>query len=198
MRENMNKFTLRMKMTMRMAVKATLLAALMFGLAAMTAAANTSAAYQQTDPKLEASLIKQVHHALAMNPWYGVFDDLAYSVNGTEVTLTGEVVYPGTKEDAVASVKHIEGVTAVIDKITVLPASSMDYQIRRAEYRAIFSYAGLYRYAMGVNPSIHIIVSTGHVTLVGYVDNQTDANLAYMRANSVPGVFSVTNNLKVD
>ncbi|HEV2289186.1 MAG TPA: BON domain-containing protein [Candidatus Acidoferrales bacterium] len=194
MREKTSKITLWMKLA--------LLAALMFGLAAphaaaLSAASNRPVAYQQTDPKLEAGLIKQVHHALAMNPWYGVFDDLAYSVNGTEVTLTGEVVYPGTKEDAVASVKHIEGVTHVIDKITVLPFSSMDFQIRRAEYRAIFSYASLYRYAMGVNPMIHIIVDTGHVTLIGYVDNETDARLAYLRANSVPGVFSVTNDLKV-
>lgn len=142
-------------------------------------------------------LSKQVGHQLRMVPWYGVFDDLGYSVNGTEVTLTGAVVNPATKSDAVGYVKHIKGVTSVVNNIKVLPPSSMDFRIRRAEYRSIFGYAGLYRYAMGANPSIHIVVDTGHVTLVGYVSNQTDRQLAYMRADAVPGVFSVTNNLQI-
>lgn len=163
-------------------------------LAAAQPAATESA---QQNAKYEAWLNNQVRHQLALNPWYGVFDELGYSVNGTEVTLTGQVVYPGTKDDAVGAVKHIEGVTKVVDNIKLLPLSSMDNGIRRAEYRAIFSYAGLYRYAMGVNPSIHIIVDMGHVTLVGNVDNQGDAHMAYMRASMVPGVFCVTNNLKV-
>jgi hyperosmotically inducible periplasmic protein len=157
-------------------------------------AANAPA---QQNAKYEAWLNNKVRHELAMDPYYGVFDILAYSVNGTEVTLTGQVVNPATKIDAVGAVKHIEGVTKVNDNITVLPPSSMDAGIRRAEYRAIFSYSDLYRYAMGVNPGIHIIVNTGHVTLIGVVDNKTDSQMAYMRANSVPGVFSVTNDLKV-
>jgi hyperosmotically inducible periplasmic protein len=150
---------------------------------------------QQNSP--EARINKQVYHQLATLPWYGIFDNLSYSVNGTQVTLAGQVVNPTTKSDAVRTVKRIEGVTGVVDNITVLPVSMMDNQIRRAEYRAIFSYAGLYRYAMGANPSIHIIVDNGHVTLVGFVSNKTDANMATMRANMVPGVFSVTNDLKV-
>ena len=132
-----------------------------------------------------------------MLPWYGVFDNLEYSINGKNVTLSGQVVNPATKRDALASVKHIEGVGNVVDNITVLPLSGFDNQIRRAEYRAIFSEAQLSGYSMGVNPSIHIIVNNGHVTLVGYVDNETDVHLATLRANSVPNVFSVTNNLKV-
>ena len=151
----------------------------------------------QQNAKYEAWLNNQVRHQLALDPWYGVFDVLGYSVNGTEVTLSGQVVYPGTKDAAVGAVKHIEGVTKVVDNIQLLPLSPMDNGIRRAEYRAIFSYAGLYRYAMGTIPSIHIIVDMGHVTLIGNVDNQSDAQMAYMRARMVPGVFSVTNNLKV-
>ncbi|MHB8410739.1 MAG: BON domain-containing protein [Candidatus Acidiferrales bacterium] len=147
--------------------------------------------------KYDTWLNKEVRHRLAMLPWYGVFDNLAYAINGNEVTLSGQVVNPSTKGDAVASVKHIEGVTKVVDNITVLPPSSFDNQIRRAEYRSIFSEASLSRYSMGVNPSIHIIVDNGHVTLEGYVDNATDIQLATIRANSVPNVFSVTNNLKV-
>jgi hyperosmotically inducible protein len=160
-------------------------------------AAKHTPAIASTSPKYEAWLTKQVHHKLAMLPWYGVFDNLSYSVNGTQVTLNGQVVNPATKSGAVGSVKHIEGVTKVNDNIKVLPPSSMDNRIRRAEYRSIFSEDGLGRYAMGVNPSIHIIVDNGHVTLVGYVDNKSDMQMAYMRANAVPGVFSVKNELKI-
>ncbi len=145
----------------------------------------------------QKSLTEQVGHQLALVPWYGVFDDLAYSVNGTQVTLTGAVVNPATKSDAVGYVKHIKGVTSVVDNIKLLPPSSMDAQIRRAEYRSIFGFGDLYRYSMGAIPSIHIIVDTGHVTLVGYVSNEGDLKMAYLRANSVPGVFSVTNNLQI-
>ena len=173
-------------------------------LATLTMAApNGLAASPATSPqrdsgaKYGAYLNKEVHHWLAMLPWYGVFDNLTYSINGTEVTLTGQVVRPVTKSDAIGSVKHIEGVTKVVDNITVLPPSGFDNQIRRAEYRAIFSEASLSGYSMGVNPAIHIIVNNGHVTLEGRVDNETDIHLATIRANSVPNVFSVTNNLKV-
>ena len=151
----------------------------------------------QRNSNYEAWLNNEVRHQLAMDPWYSIFDVLGYSVNGTEVTLSGQVVNPATKSDAASAVKHIEGVTKVYDNIEVLPPSPMDMGIRRAEYRAIFSYSDLYRYAMGANPSIHIIVENGHVTLVGNVDNKTDSQMAYMRANMVPGVFSVKNDLKV-
>ena len=160
-------------------------------------AAPVSNSAVQPDAKYEAWLNKQVHHKLAMLPYYGIFDDLSYSINGTEVTLDGKVLNPSTKSGAVASVKHIEGVTKVNDNIGVLPPSSMDARIRRAEYRSIFGFAGLYRYAQGANPSVHIIVENGHVTLVGYVDNKSDMQEVYMRANAVPGVFSVTNHLQL-
>lgn len=167
------------------------------GNAAQPVRSASATAAVQPDAKYEAWLTKQVHHKLAMLPYYGIFDDLSYSVNGTEVTLNGKVLNPSTKSGAVASVKHIEGVTKVNDNIGVLPPSSMDARIRRAEYRSIFGFAGLHRYAMGANPSIHIIVENGRVTLVGYVDNKSDMQEAYMRANAVPGVFSVTNHLQL-
>lgn len=174
---------------------ATLLIAAPAGFAASSAAPqreNTASSAKYT-----GYLNKEVHHRLAMLPWYGVFDNLEYTISGNDVTLSGQVVRPSTKSDALASVKHIEGVGNVVDNITVLPPSGFDNQIRRAEYRAIFSEAQLSGYSMGVNPSIHIIVNNGHVTLVGYVDNETDVHLATLRASSVPNVFSVTNNLKV-
>jgi hyperosmotically inducible protein len=95
-------------------------------------------------------------------------------------------------------VKRIPGVTNVVNDIKVLPLSPFDNKIRVATYRSVFGYAGLYRYAMGTNPSIHIIVDNGHVTLKGVVSNQGDKNLAYIRANGVPGVFSVSNELLVE
>ncbi len=151
----------------------------------------------QNQMTVEQHLSKQVRHALVTVPWYGVFDNLEYTVNGGEVTLSGQVVQPVTKSDAESAVKHVEGVTRVVDNIKVLPLSNFDDRIRRAEYRAIFGDAVLSRYSMGAVPAIHIIVDNGHVTLVGAVDRQTDADVARIRALSVPGVFSVTNSLHV-
>lgn len=142
-------------------------------------------------------LASQVRHELVMIPYYSVFDDLNYSVNNGVVTLSGAVTRPVVKTDAERSVKHLAGVTQVINNIRVLPLSSFDNRIRAAEYRTIYGFGGLYRYGLGTQPSIHIIVDNGHVTLVGVVDNEADKNAANIRANAVPGVFSVTNNLRV-
>ena len=138
-----------------------------------------------------------VRHALVMLPYYSIFDDLGFQVSGDVVTLAGDVTRPILKSDAEHAVKRIPGVAQVVNNIKVLPLSSFDWQTRRAVYRAIFANGPLYRYAMGTNPSIHIIVANGNVTLVGVVSNEADKDLAYIRANGVPGVFSVTNNLRV-
>lgn len=173
------------------AVVALALATLMVGAYAASAATTQD---QMTD---EQRLSKQVRHALVMIPWYGVFDNLEYTINGTEVTLSGQVVQPYTKDDAEKAVRHVNGITRVVDNITVLPLSRFDDQIRRAEYRAIFGAPELSRYSMGAIPSIHIIVNNGHVMLTGVVNNQMDSNIARIRALSVPGVFGVTNNLRI-
>ena len=142
-------------------------------------------------------LTSQVRHQLVMLPYYSVFDDLNYKVENGVVTLSGAVTQPVVKDDAARAVKHLAGVTQVVNNIRVLPLSSFDNRIRLAEYRSIYGFGGLYRYGMGTQPSIHIIVDNGHVTLVGVVDNQADKNTANIRANTVPGVFSVTNDLRV-
>jgi hyperosmotically inducible protein len=147
------------------------------------------------DPK--GDLPEAVRHQLVMLPYYSVFDDLQFSVENGVVTLAGDVTRPVLKSDAANIVKNIAGVTSVVNNIKVLPLSPFDNRIRVATYRSVFGYAGLYRYAMGANPSIHIIVDNGHVTLKGVVANQGDKNIAYIRANGVPGVFSVTNDLVV-
>jgi hyperosmotically inducible protein len=145
----------------------------------------------------EQRIAKEVRHELIMLPYYSIFDDLEYSVNGDTVTLLGAVVNPVLKKDAENAVKHIEGVNKVDNQIKVLPPSPMDDQIRRRVARQIYSQDGLYRYSMGAVPSIHIIVDNGHVTLKGVVDSQADDTLAKMAANQVPGVFSVTDDLQV-
>jgi len=143
-------------------------------------------------------LQKKVRHELVMLPYYGVFDNLAYSINGGTVTLYGQVVRPSTRSDAEHRVRKIAGVTRVVNNIKVLPLSSFDDRIRAATYRSIARMGGLYRYLQGTNPSLHIVVNNGHVTLEGVVSGSGDRNLAYMAANRVPGVFSVQNNLRVE
>ena len=140
---------------------------------------------------------ERVRKQLVTIPYFGVFDNLAYRVDGTTVTLYGQVVRPSTRSSAEKRVAKIEGVERVVNNIEVLPLSSFDDSIRVRAYRAIFRSGGLYRYAMGANPSLHIIVKGGHVTLEGVVSNRMDAQLAYMAASSVPGVFSVKSNLRI-
>ena len=147
----------------------------------------------------ETRIAKEVRHQLLMLPYYGIFDDLAFRVDGSVVTLEGAVVQPVLKSDAEHVVKKIEGVTKVINDIKVLPVSPMDDQIRIAEYRAIYGDPALStRYGYRALPSIHIIVENGHVTLEGVVANEGDKSLVNLRANGVPNVFSVTNNLRVE
>lgn len=155
------------------------------------------AVFAAAQPSQE-KLIKEVRHELVMLPYYGVFDNLAYRVDGAKVTLFGQVTNPVLKSDAEHVVKKIEGVELVDNQIEVLPLSPNDNRIRRAVYRAIFSKPPLERYQMGAVPPIHIIVKNGNVTLLGPVSSETDKNIAGIAANGVPGVFSVTNNLTVE
>ena len=143
-------------------------------------------------------LVREVRHELVMLPYYGVFDNLAYKVDGSTVTLLGQVTRPTLKSDAEHVVKDIEGVDKVVNDIEVLPLSPNDDRIRIALYRAIYSQPSLSRYGFQAVPSIHIIVKNGNVTLEGTVANQGDKDIAKLQANSVPGVFSVTNNLRVE
>jgi hyperosmotically inducible protein len=142
-------------------------------------------------------IAKEVRHELVMLPYYNVFDDLAYKVDGGAVTLFGYVTQPTLKTDAERSVRKIEGVTNVVNNIEVLPLSPNDDRIRRDVYRAIYSQPGLDLYSLRAVPTIHIIVKNGNVTLKGAVANQGDKDRAGIAANGVPGVFKVTNDLQV-
>jgi hyperosmotically inducible protein len=147
----------------------------------------------------DSAIAKQVRHQLLTLPYYGVFDDLAFRVEGSTVTLLGAVTRPTLKSDAENSIKRLEGVQRVVNQIEVLPLSPMDDQTRMAEYRAIYGDPELStRYGYRALPSIHIIVKNGSVTLEGVVANQFDKNLINVRANAVPNVFHVTNNLQIE
>jgi hyperosmotically inducible protein len=146
----------------------------------------------------QEKITKEVRHELVMLPYYGVFDNLAYRVDGSKVTLFGQVTKPVMKSDAENVVKRIEGVERVDNQIEVLPLSPNDDRIRVAVYRAIFSKPGLQRYQMGAVPPIHIIVKNGNVTLVGPVSSESDKTIAGMAANGVSGVFKVDNQLTIE
>ena len=162
-------------------------------------AQNTGAAERiQQGGAGQSNLVREVRHELVLQPYYGVFDNLSFRVDGSAVTLMGQVTNPVLKDDAGKAVKRIEGVTSVNNQIEVLPLSPMDQQTRLAVFRSIYSSPGFEKYAYQAVPPIHIIVKNGHVSLEGVVGNQMDKTLAGVRANTVPGIFSVDNHLRVE
>jgi hyperosmotically inducible protein len=153
---------------------------------------------QAPTDRAKRGIEREVRHELVMLPYYGVFDNLAFRVDGSTVTLLGQVTRPTLKSSAENVVKDIEGVEKVNNNIEVLPLSPNDDRIRLAAYRAIYGHTALNRYAIQAVPPIHIIVNNGNITLEGVVANEADKNIANIQARSVPGAFNVTNNLRVE
>lgn len=169
---------------------------LAFGIMASALVFSTQNALAST--RGTAWVENKVRHELNMLPYVNAFDYMSFTVDeNSNVTLMGEVTNPTLKSDAGNVVKRIEGVEHVDNQIKVLPVSFFDNGLRVRLFRTIYGYPVLQRYALGVNKPIRIIVENGHVTLIGYVDNQADKNIAGIRANGVPGVFSVDNQLEV-
>jgi len=166
------------------------------GLAVFTAL-MLSAQERPVSERAVQRIQKEVLHELRMLPYVNVFDNLAFRVDGYKVTLLGQVTNPTVKFDAEKAVKGIEGVEEVDNQIEVLPPSPNDDRLRRALFRAIYGYGPLEKYSLGVIKPIRIIVKNGHATLEGVVDSQADKDTVGLRANGVPGLFSVTNNLQV-
>jgi len=164
---------------------------------AMLLATLAPSAQNPPSDKAVQRIQKEVRHELLMLPYLDVFDNLAYKVDGYNVTLLGQVTRPSLKNDAENVVKKIEGVEKVDNQIEVLPPSPMDDQLRRRLYRAIYGFPSLQKYALGVQQPIRIIVKGGNVTLEGVVDSEADKNTAGIRAKTVSGTFGVTNNLQV-
>lgn len=153
---------------------------------------------QKTVPeRAEERIQREVRHEILMLPFYRVFDNITYKVEGYNVTLLGQVTRPTLKKDIENVVKRIEGVEKVDNQIEVLPVSTMDDQLRLALYRAIYGYPALERYALPVIKPIRIIVKNGNVALEGIVDSEGDKNMVNLLGNGVSGVFSATNHLEV-
>jgi hyperosmotically inducible protein len=169
------------------------------GVIACASASAPAAGHQdQPDPRVRR-VEMEVRHQLWMLPYFGVFDNLAFKVEpGGKVTLLGQVRKPTLKSDAERAVKSVEGVDTVDNQIEVLPLSPNDDRIRIRVYRAIYRNTALERYGIQAVPPIHIIVKNGNVALEGVVASEADKTLANIKARGVPGVFKVTNNLKVE
>lgn len=148
--------------------------------------------------KAESRIVREVRHEILMLPYFGVFDNIQFSVEGTTVVLMGQVTKPTLRADAEKVILGIEGVEKVDNRIEVLPLSPNDDRLRIAVYRAIYGFSALQRYAWPVVKPIRIIVRNGHLTLEGVVDSEGDKTMAGLRATGVHGVFSVKNNLRVE
>lgn len=183
---------------MKRALHVTLAAVLSLGTAGTALASPVDSAATSENSRSEQRISGEVLHQLRMIPQFTVFDNLAYRVDGGTVTLTGQVREPFLKDSAEKSIQHLEGVERVDNQIEVLPPSFNDDRIRRQVARAVYRDPRLSMYAIQPTPPIHIIVKNGHVNLEGIVRTQTDKNDAFIRANGVPGVFSVQNNLQVE
>ncbi len=147
----------------------------------------------------QAKIAKEVRHELLLLPYYSLFDDLEYCVQGRTVTLTGSLtaIHSETKQDAERAVKRIEGVEKVVNNIKILPPNPLDDQAREQVYRKLSNAGGLSQYFWEAAPGIHIIVDNLHLTLKGYVNSEGDKNLAGLTAKEIPSLFSVTNDLQV-
>jgi hyperosmotically inducible protein len=164
---------------------------------ALMAAQISLAGNQAADPA-ETKIEQQVRRSLVTLPFYNLFDSFSFRVDGDAVTLMGKVTRPTLKSDADNVVRKIEGVRMVNNQIEVLPLSPNDDRLRLSLYRAIYGHTVLQTLAVRAVPPIHILVKNGNVTLEGAVANSMEKTIAGMQANSVSGVFSVTNNLLVD
>jgi osmotically-inducible protein OsmY len=125
------------------------------------------------------------------------FNSLTLDVHDGVVTVGGLVVEPVDKDSALGLLKNAQGVRGVVDHIQVAPVSPSDNRIRLAEYHAIYGYPQFTKYEINPAKPIRIVVVNGHVVLTGVVDTKSDHDIAGIRANEVPGVFSVQNELQV-
>ena len=148
------------------------------------------------DPVLEQKLVKAISYDRV---GYGTtaFNAISVSVNNGDVTLSGHAYGPADASSAFVLAASSPGVKNVINEIKIDPASPMDDRTRIQVYRTVYGFSMLSKYAMDPAKPIRISVQNGDVTLYGVVNNQTDKDVAGLRANTVPGVFKVTNELRV-
>lgn len=149
------------------------------------------------DQQLQEKLVRAIEYDRV---GYGTtaFNAISVQVQNGVVTLGGHVYGPVDADSAVAVAANMKGVKDVINEIDVNPVSPMDDGIRIRAFRAIYGFPSLNKYAMDPGKPIRIQVENGHITLFGVVDNQGDKDAAGLRAQAVPGVFSVKNELQVN
>ena len=150
-----------------------------------------------TGQKENLQVFRDVQRQVLQYPHFTIFDSVSAQVDNGTVTLVGKVTMPYKKNDIEKRVARIDGVHEVVNKITVLPVSSFDDELRFRIARAIYGNSNFWNYGSMANPPIHVIVENGHVTLDGVVNSNTDRMLARSIASSF-GAFSVTNDLKTD
>jgi len=143
----------------------------------------------QTFREVQKQVLRYTH--------FTIFDNVDTQVNDGVVTLTGQVTMPYKANDIEKRVAKAAGVRQVINRLTVLPVSQFDDQLRLRIARAIYTNPNFSIYGSMVNPPIHVIVDHGHVTLEGVVNSDLDKQVARTIASSFPA-FSVKNNLKTD
>ena len=165
-------------------------------MAAMVVVLAVSAPAWAADRK-DLQVAHDVSRQVLTYPQFSIFDSVHMQVDDGIVTLTGKVTMPFKKNDIEKRVAKIDGVHQVINRVTVLPVSNFDDELRFRIARAIYGNSNFWNYGSMVNPPIHIIVENGHVTLDGVVNSNTDRMLARSIASSF-GAFSVTNDLKTD
>jgi len=155
------------------------------------AAADTLS--KETRARIERDLLRE------LAPRVGVFDYISFQVDGNgNVALFGQVRDATLKKHAAEDAKRVEGVRRVQNQIEILPVSPTDDEIRRAVYTAIYSQNGFERYRIRAVPPVHIIVKNGSVALEGVVGTKLELAQVKTAANSVPGVFSVKNNVHIE
>jgi len=159
---------------------------------------NVSPLSASAEDKAQARIAKEARHEIVTLPYFDVFDNIELRIDGYTITVSGQVTRPSLKAAAESELRGIEGVETVVNNIEVLPLSPNDDRLRMAAYRAIYGYSPLFRYSMPPLKPIRIIVKNGVLSLEGIVDTEGDKNLVRIRANGVSGVFSVTNNLRVE
>ena len=160
-------------------------------------ALTASVALADTTPRKDRQVFNDIAESVNRYAQFTIFDDISANVRDGVVTLTGKVTMPYKRDDIEKRVAKVAGVQRVDNRVTVLPVSSFDDELRRRLARSIYGNSNFWTYAAMANPPIHIIVERGRVTLTGVVNSNIDRMLARSLATQF-GVMSVTNNLKTD
>lgn len=157
---------------------------------------SVSPALAQAERK-SFQVFNDVSKAVLGYPTFTIFDDVAADVADGTVVLAGKVTMPYKRTDIERRVAKVEGVRTVVNKITVLPVSHFDEELRYLVARAIYGNASFWQYTAMANPPIHIVVENGHVRLTGVVNSNVERMLARLLASS-SNAFSVKCELKTD